>query len=127
MDNGPESSGRRTHFLLRLTEFADMTVLCVRIIYYPPYHSKYNNIERYWAWLEKSWNGYSLDTVDTVVRRAGNFVWKGLHTVTRLLDVAYEKSVRVCGNEKSELEQRLQRSTALHWWDIIIHPNTVYL
>jgi len=37
-----------------------------RIIYYPPYHSKYNGIERYWAGLETSWNGYLLDTVETV-------------------------------------------------------------
>jgi hypothetical protein len=96
MDNGPECSGRRTQFLLRLIEFADMTGLCVRIIYYPPYHSKYNSIERYWAGLEKSWNGYLLDTVDTVVRRAGNFFWKGLRTMTRLLDAAYEKGVKVC-------------------------------
>ncbi len=29
----------------------------------PPYHSKYNAIERYWAGLEKSWNGYLLNTV----------------------------------------------------------------
>jgi hypothetical protein len=127
MDNGPECSGRRTQFLLRLTEFADMTGLCVRIIYYPPYHSKYNSIERYWAGLEKSWNGYLLDTVDTVIRRAGNFFWKGLRTMTRLLDAAYEKGVKVCGNEKSELEQRLQRSPVLHWWDITIHPKTVIL
>ncbi len=53
-----------------------MTGLCVRIIYYPPYHSKYNSIERYWAGLEKSWNGYLLDTVETVLKRAGNFFWK---------------------------------------------------
>ena len=122
VDNGPECSGRRTQFLFRLTEFADMTGLCVRIIYYPPYHSKYNSIERYWAGLEKSWNGYLLDTVDTVIKRAGNFIWKGLRTVTRLLDAPYEKGIKVCGDEKSELEQRLQRSPVLHWWDITISP-----
>ena len=43
-----------------MTEFTDMTGLCVRLAYYPPYHSKYNAIERYWAGLEKSWNGYFL-------------------------------------------------------------------
>ena len=47
LDNGPECNGRRSQFLLRMTEFADMTGLCVRVIYYPPYHSKYNAIERY--------------------------------------------------------------------------------
>ena len=127
VDNGPECSGRRTQFLFRLTEFADMTGLGVRIIYYPPYHSKYNGIERYWAGLEKSWNGYLLDTVETVLKRAGNFFWKGLRTVTRLLDRPYEKGVKVCGREKLDLEQRLKRSSALHWWDITITPIMVNL
>ncbi len=127
MDNGPECSGRRTQFLLRLTEFADKTGLCIRIIYYPPYHSKYNSIERYWAGLEKSWNGYLLDTVDAVIRRAGNFIWKGLRTMTRLLNGTYEKGVKVYGDEKIALEQRLQRSSLLRWWDITIQPKTVNL
>lgn len=126
-DNGPECSGRRTQFLLRLTEFADMTGLCVRIIYYPPYHSKYNAIERYWAGLEKSWNGYLLDTVETVVKRAGNFFWKGMRSMTRLLDAPYEKGIKVCGNKKLDLEKRLHRSSSLPWWDITIFPKTVNL
>ncbi len=125
VDNGPECSGRRTQFLLRLTEFADMTGLCIRIIYYPPYHSKYNSIERYWAGIEKSWNGYLLDTVGTVLSRAGNFIWKGLRAVTRLLDAPYEKGVKVCGDEKAALEKRLLRAPALRWWDITIASKTV--
>lgn len=125
VDNGPECSGRRTQFLRRLIEFADLTGLRVRIIYYPPYHSKYNGIERYWAGLEKSWNGYLLDTVETVLKRAGNFFWKGLRTVTRLLDAPYEKGVKVCGDEKTDLEKRLHRSIFLKWWDITISPKTV--
>lgn len=127
VDNGPECSGRRTQFLFRLTEFADMTGLRVRIIYYPPYHSKYNSIERYWAGLEKSWNGYLLDTVETVLNRAGNFFWKGLRTVTRLLDAPYKKGVKVSGHEKLDLEQRLKRAPALQWWDITITPIMVNL
>jgi hypothetical protein len=127
MDNGPECSGRRTQFLFRLTKFADMTGLCIRIIYYPPYHSKYNSIERYWAGLEKSWNGYLLNSVETVLKRAGNFFWKGVRTVTRLLDSVYEKGIKICGNEKLDLEQRLQRSPVLRWWDITIYPKTVNL
>ncbi len=58
MDNGPECSGRRSQFLQRIVGFVDMTGLEVHLVYYPPYHSKYNAIERYWAGLEKSWNGY---------------------------------------------------------------------
>ncbi len=122
MDNGPECSGRRTQFLHRMTEFADSTELVIRLIYYPPYHSKYNGIERYWAGLEKSWNGYLLDSVPTVLSRAGNFVWQGMQTTARLLDALYEKGVKLCGKEKYNLEKRLSRSQDLRWWDITIYP-----
>jgi hypothetical protein len=127
LDNGPECNGRRSQFLLRMTEFADMTGLCVRLVYYPPYHSKYNAIERYWAGLEKSWNGYLLSTVVTVLSRARNYFWKRLRTVAQLLDAPYEKGVKVRGHGKTELEQRLLRAPALRWWDITIHPKVVSL
>ena len=127
LDNGPECNGRRSQFLLRMTEFADMTGLCVRLVYYPPYHSKYNAVERYWAGLEKSWNGYLLGTVHTVISRAGNFYWKGMRTLARLVDAVYAKGVKIGGSEKRDLEHRLERSADLTWWDITIHPNTVLL
>jgi hypothetical protein len=127
LDNGPECNGHRSQFLLRMTEFADMTGLRIRLVYYPPYHSKYNGIERYWAGLERSWNGYLLSTVETVLNRAGHFFWKGMRTVVQLLDTPYEKGVKVCGNEKLKIEQRLQRSHVLHWWDITIYPKLVWL
>ena len=104
LDNGPECNGRRSQFLLRMTEFTDLTGLCVRLVYYPPYHSKYSAIERYWAGLEKSWNGYLLSTVDTVINRAGNFCWKGVRTMACLVDAIYEKGVKLCGIEKRDLE-----------------------
>jgi len=108
-----------------MTKFADSTNLVIRLIYYPPYHSKYNGIERYWAGLEKSWNGYLLDSVTTVLNRAGNFVWRGMHTTVRLLDTLYEKEVKLCGKEKDDLEKRLLRSRELRWWDITIYPKMV--
>jgi hypothetical protein len=122
MDNGPECSGHRSQFLLRMTEFVDITGLSVRIIYYPPYHSKYNLIERYWAGLEKSWNGYLLTTVDSALNRAANFFWKGLRATVSLLKTVYEKGVKLSGGAMAELEKRLQRSSTLPWWDILIKP-----
>ena len=127
LDNGPECNGRRSQFLLRMTQFADMTGLCVRLVYYPPYHSKYNAIERYWAGLEKSWNGYLLNTVHTVINRAGNFHWKGMRTIVHLVGAIYEKGVKIRSCKKRDLELRLKRSTDLRWWDIIIHLKMVYL
>jgi len=126
MDNGPECSGRRSQFLQRMVDFVDMSQLEVRLIYYPPYHSKYNAIERYWAGLEKSWNGYLLDSVKCVLNRAGNFSWKGLCATVNLMTGVYEKGIKVLRKKKIELEQRLQRSEKLPLYDITISPKMVY-
>ena len=59
MDNGPESSGRRTQFLSRMVQFADVIHRPIHLLYYPPYHSKYNPIERGWGILALKWKGSS--------------------------------------------------------------------
>ena len=41
-----------------------------RLAYYPPYHSKYNPIERTWGILENHWNGSILDEIDTILNFA---------------------------------------------------------
>jgi len=126
LDNGPECSGRRSQFLKRLVEFSDMTGLIVRMIYYPPYHSKYNGIERYWAGLEKSWNGYLLSTVSVVLYRAANFAWKRVRAIVRLLESTYEKGVKISGKKRQTIEERLERSEKLPLYDITIIPKMVY-
>lgn len=124
-DNGPECSGHRTRYLQRLVEFADKTGLTIRLVYYPPYHSKYNAIERFWAGLEKSWNGYLLDSQETVLKRARNFIWKGQQAVVSMMAGVYEKGVKLAADQVRKLEARLQRSTTLKWWDITIAPEKV--
>jgi hypothetical protein len=52
LDNGPENHSRRTQFMQRMVEFVYHSGLTVRLAYYPPYHSKYNPIERCWGILE---------------------------------------------------------------------------
>src|SRR5947209_6465481 len=42
LDNGPNNSGSRTQFLQRMIEFEDWSGLEIYLVYYPPYHSKYN-------------------------------------------------------------------------------------
>ena len=125
LDNEPECSGRRTQFLFRMIDFAQVTGLIVHLIYYPPYHSKYNAIERYWAGLEQSWNGYLLETVDIVLKRASHFAWKGSKASVTFLKKSYEKGIKLFGKAKEQMEERLQRSERLPLYDIIIHPKTV--
>lgn len=127
MDNGPEGNGHRSQFLYRMTEFADATGLVVHLVYYPPYHSKYNSIERFWAGLEKSWNGYLLCNVIAVLSRAATFAWKETQPIVKLLDTVYEKGIKLCTKEKIALENRLYRSAELPWWDITIYPKMVFM
>ncbi len=60
-DNGPENNSRRTQFMNRIVAFAHKAKLNIYLAYYPPYHSKYNPVERTFGWLEKHWNGSLLD------------------------------------------------------------------
>jgi hypothetical protein len=58
--NGPENNSRRTQFIKRIVEFAESKSIDISLAYYPPYHSKYNPVERVWGILEKQWRGELL-------------------------------------------------------------------
>ena len=70
MDKGPESSGVRTQLLHRMGHLVDPIGNPVQLLYNPPYHSKYNPIERCWGILELHGNGTQLRTVDTMLEWA---------------------------------------------------------
>ncbi len=93
LDNGPNSSGNRTQFIKRMTDFSDKYNLKVRLIYYPPYHSKYNQIERCWGRLEEHWNGCILNTVDKAIEWAKTMTWKGIKPIVHLCEKVYKRSV----------------------------------
>ena len=61
-----------------MVEFAQKTQGQIRLIYYPPYHSKYNPIEWCWSVLENYWNGAILDSIDAALNWASNMTWKGI-------------------------------------------------
>ena len=56
-DNGPENHSRRTQFMHRLVNWVNREQIPIQLAYYPPYHSKYNSVERTFGWLEQHWNG----------------------------------------------------------------------
>jgi hypothetical protein len=86
LDNGPENHSRRTQFLKRMVGFARETRLDIELAYYPPYHSKYNPIERCFGILELHWNGSLLDSVGAVVGYAETMRWKGGHPEVVLVE-----------------------------------------
>ncbi len=122
LDNGPSIQSHRTQFIRRMVEFSHRTNLRIKLIYYPPYHSKYNPIERCWANLENYWNGAILSTVDTALEWASNMKWKGHAPVVHLVERVYEKGIRVCQKVLEELKEFWQRSETLPKWDVVVQP-----
>jgi hypothetical protein len=122
LDNGPKNSGRRTQFLKRMVQFADWSGVELRLVYYPPYHSKYNPIERCWSALERKWNGVLLNGLEVVLKCARRMTWKGRHPTVQCFEGEYPDGVRVPAKEMKSYEARLQRSVALPKYDIIIKP-----
>src|SRR5258708_16569 len=122
LDNGPKNSGRRTQFLRRMVEFADWSGLEIHLVYYPPYHSKYNRVERCWSALERKWNGVLLNSLEVVLPCALRMTWKGSHPTVRQLDGVYPDGVHLTAKEMKPYEARLQRSATLPKYDIVIKP-----
>ncbi|MGO9813374.1 MAG: ISAzo13-like element transposase-related protein [Isosphaeraceae bacterium] len=123
--NGPENSGARTQFLYRLVRFADATGLEVKLVYYPPYHSKYNRIEHCWGILENHWNGTLLNSVHTVVEWARTMTWNGVQPVVTLIEKTYDKGVRIAKAAFKAVESRLQRDKILPKYEILIQPQSI--
>jgi hypothetical protein len=124
LDNGPNNAGTRTQFLKRMIEFADWSGLEIRLVYYPPYHSKYNPIERCWSSLEKKWGGTLLNCLKVILQQALRMTWKGIHPIVKRLAGDYPNGVRLSKKEMKPYEARLERSKTLPKYDILIKPKT---
>jgi hypothetical protein len=121
-DNGPECHSRRTQFMKRITDLADQFQLTIQLAYFPPYHSKYNPIERVWGVLENYWHGSLLDTLDTVFHFAHNMTYNGVHPVVEIVQTTYHTGVKLTRQAMDELEQRFERLPGLEKWFVCIRP-----
>jgi hypothetical protein len=121
-DNGPESSGQRTQFLKRMVELTDYIGKPIQLLYYPPYHSKYNPIERCWGILEKHWNGAKLIDSDTMLEWAKSMTWKTINPIVRLNKKVYLKGITLSKKSMRKVEARLERNPSLPKWDVLIRP-----
>ncbi len=127
LDTGPENHSRRTQFMHRLVAFVQHYHVRVRLAYYPPYHSKYNAIERCWGILENHWNGTLLDAVETILQFAGSMTWKGNHPVVELVTTTYQTGVKLTKEAMAVVEAQIERLPHLEKWfvDIVYPPPTV--
>jgi len=124
LDNGPEIASSRTQFMKRLVEFSDRNQLTLELAYYPPYHSKYNRIERCWGILENHWNGALLTSIDVALAWAKTMTWRGISPIVHLLSRTYETGVRLTKSAFRPIAARLARSAELPKWSLVIYPNS---
>jgi hypothetical protein len=124
LDNGPEIASCRTQFMKRLVDFSDRSQLTLELAYYPPYHSKYNLIERCWGILENHWNGTLLTSIQTALAWAKTMTWRGVAPIVHLMDRVYETGVRLLPRDFRPIAARLERSISLPKWSLIIGPQS---
>ena len=124
LDNGPENHSRRTQFMQRIVDFVQQYGIAVRLAYYPPYHSKYNPVERCWGILENHWNGSLLDSVAAVIEFAATMTWNGQHPVVELVTTIYQTGVKLTKDAMDLVEAQLTRFPDLGKWFVDIVPTS---
>jgi transposase len=122
LDNGPEIASSRTQFMKRLVAFVDRHQITLELVYLPPYHSKYNPIERCWGILEQHWNGTLLHSVEQALHWAGNMTWRRVPPLIREITTTYERGVRITKTAFRPIAERLLRSETLPKWSLSIQP-----
>ncbi len=120
LDNGPNNSGSRTQFLKRMVQFADWSGLEIRLVYYPPYHSKYNPVERCWSSLESKFCGVLMSCAGFVLGCARRMTWKGEHPAVHELEALdYPNGVKLSGSSDYLGGWLVKRGHAGHHWGCV--------
>jgi hypothetical protein len=122
LDNGPENHSRRTQFLYRMVQFAQKHQVKVQLAYYPPYHSKYNPIERCWGILENHWRGEILGSEEAVLGHARSMTYNGVHPQVHRVVHEYAKGVARTPAQMRQLEPLVERVPHLEKWFVDILP-----
>ena len=122
LDNGPEQNSSRTQFIKRIQDFSNHLNLEVELCYYPPYHSKYNLVERTFGGLEKHWMGRILHDKDTIEKIASQFVWAGKKANVTMIDTEYKLGVKVPKDEMKEIRSKIDTKEGIEKWALIFKP-----
>lgn len=105
-----------------MIEFSAKHNVKIILVYYPPYHSKYNLIERVWGRLEQHWNGDLLDTKEAVLGFARSMTWKGKNPEVTFTEKVYETGKKVTKKVMKVYETALERAEGLENWFVTLNP-----
>jgi transposase len=121
-DNGTENSSARTQFIKRLVEFADRSNITIKLAYYPPYHSKYNPIERVWGVYENHICGDVMSSTETTIKFAETMTYNAKSPFVKLTKQVYQKGVTVCRERMKKYNEFIERLPSLKKWFLTITP-----
>ena len=125
LDNGPENSSSRKLWKYRIIKLAiKYNIQQIELVYYPPYHSKYNMIEHYWGVLQKHWNGLIIDDLDKLIGAINSCTWSRINSKGYLSTIVYEKGRNIDVAELAELEKNhiTYNNQNIKKWSLIITP-----
>ncbi|MCU7887207.1 MAG: hypothetical protein KZQ59_02320 [Candidatus Thiodiazotropha sp. (ex Lucinoma aequizonata)] len=69
--------------------------MTIQLVYYPPYHSKYNPVERLWGVLENHRQGENIDFIDKALGLARSMRYRSIKSTVRKITNSYRKGVTV--------------------------------
>jgi hypothetical protein len=123
LDNGPELESHRTQFIKRMVDWSDKIKLPMELVYYPPYHSKYNPVEHCWGVLEQHWNGTLLTDWKTVREWTKTMRWAGIAPNVYVMDREYHCGAKLNPKEMKPYSMRLLRTPLIERWSLVIQPS----
>ena len=110
-----------------MVQFAQKYQVTVQLAYYPPYHSKYNPIQRCWGVLEGYWRGEILSSEAVVLGLARSMTDNGIHATVHRITQEYVKGVVRSAAQMKQLETLVYRMPGLEKWFVDILPPSLDL
>ena len=123
LDNGPENSSRRRLWLKQLKNLSIKYNLIIQLVYYPPYCSKYNKIERVWARIQIEWRRITMDSLEILLDSLNKITWINKNIKCFLSMKKYEKGIKISDYElETKINPHIIREEELEKWSLIITP-----
>lgn len=79
--------------------------ILIELVYYQPYQSEYNMIERYLIRLRLSWNRLIINTIDKLIESINKVTWKDVKTWAKLITKEYKKGISINKDEIKTVEK----------------------
>lgn len=123
LDNGPENSSRRRLWLKQLKNLSIKYNIVIQSVYYPPYCSKYNKIERVWARVQIEWRRITMDSLEILLDSLNKITWINRKIKGFLSMKEYEKGKKISDYEmETKINPHIIREEGLEKWSLVITP-----